>query len=154
VGVTADGRTAVSGSTDKTVRVWDLSGGRCTDVLQGHREWIDSVVLTGDGRLAVSKSSSDGTVRVWDLDLRGCTASHAVGSEEAGRAWAMVESGMASTAAVEPYGLTLRYMTGGVVLARFPGSFTVSACSADGRHVVACDGQGSVYFLRLHARNV
>jgi WD40 repeat protein len=151
VAVTADGGTVVSGSDDKTVRVWDLSGGRCTAVLEGHTDWVRSVAVTGDGRTAVS-GSDDGTVRVWDLAGGRCTASHTAGSKNAKSAWAAVNSGLASTADIEPYGLTLRDPTGGAILARFPGSFTASACSADGRHVVAGDGRGGVYLLRLHTR--
>ncbi len=65
VAVTADGQTAVSGSKDKTVRVWDLVGGRCTAILNGHTAWIMSVAVTPDGRTAVS-GAQDNTVRVWD----------------------------------------------------------------------------------------
>jgi F-box and WD-40 domain protein CDC4 len=32
--------TLVSGSTDKTIRVWDLHSGRCTHVFSGHRSTI------------------------------------------------------------------------------------------------------------------
>jgi hypothetical protein len=64
----------------------------------------------------------------------------------------MANSGQA--AAVEPFGLTLWDTTGGAILARFPGSFSVSACSVDGRYVVAGDGLGGVYLLRLHTRQV
>jgi hypothetical protein len=59
---------------------------------------------------------------------------------------------MALTAARESYGLTLRDTISGAILARFPGSFSASACSADGRHVVAGDGGGGVYLLRLNTR--
>ena len=35
VAVLGDGRI-VSGSNDKTLRVWDLSSGECVQVLEGH----------------------------------------------------------------------------------------------------------------------
>jgi hypothetical protein len=75
-------------------------------------------------------------------------------SEKARRAWAKAKSDLASTVVIEPYELTLRDRTSGVILARFPGSFTASACSSDGRHIVAGDGGGGVYLLRLHTRHV
>jgi hypothetical protein len=62
----------------------------------------------------------------------------------------MANSGQA--AAVEPFGLTLWDTTGRAILARFPGSFTASTCSADGQHVVAGDGRGAVYLLKSHTR--
>ncbi len=65
--VTPDGRTAVSGSDDKTVRVWDLEAGRLTATLEGHTGEVWGVAVTPDGRLAVS-GSYDNTVRVWDLE--------------------------------------------------------------------------------------
>jgi WD40 repeat protein len=151
VGVSADGRTAVSGSEDGTVRVWDLAGGRCTAILKVHMSGVLDVAVSADGRTTVSWSH-DETVRVWDLASGRCIASHAAESEEARMAWATADSGTASTAAREPYGLTLRDTAGGAVLARFPGSFTASACSSNRQHVVAGDGGGGVYLLRLHAR--
>jgi WD40 repeat protein len=143
---------AVSGSSDGTVRVWDLSGGHCSAVLEGHTDRVTSVVVTADGQTAVSESY-DGTVRVWDLASGRCTATHTAGSEEARRAWATAVSRLASNADRDPYGLTLRDTTSGTKLTLFPGSFSHSACSADGRHVVAGDGRGSVFLLRLHTRH-
>jgi hypothetical protein len=151
VALSADGRTAVSGSTDRTVRVWDLSTGRCTAVHEGHTDWYWGVAVSADGRTAMS-GSAVGTVRVWDLARGRCTASHTAGSEEASRAWKSADSGMTSTVDRDPFGLTLRDTAGGTILARFPGSFTASACSSDGRYVVAGDRRGGVYLLRLHAR--
>jgi WD40 repeat protein len=72
VALDASGRTAVSGSVDKTVRVWDLTTGGCTRVLEGHTMKVTSVALDASGRTAVS-GSYDKTVRVWDLTTGGCT---------------------------------------------------------------------------------
>jgi hypothetical protein len=73
VALLSDGRAAVSGSYDHTVRVWDLASGRCTAVLQGHTGGVSGVALSLDGRVAVS-GSGDRTVRVWDLASGRCTA--------------------------------------------------------------------------------
>jgi hypothetical protein len=67
VSVTPDGRRAVSGSDDKTLRVWDLESGQCLRTLAGHSGVVTSVSVTPDGRRAVS-GSYDGTLRVWDLE--------------------------------------------------------------------------------------
>ena len=66
VAVSADGRTAVSGGADGTVRVWDLAGTAAPRVLTGHDREVAAVAVSADGRTAVS-SGRDGTVRVWDL---------------------------------------------------------------------------------------
>ena len=71
VALHADGRRAVTGSWDKTVRVWDLDTGACLRTLHGHTDGVTSVALHVDGRRAVT-GSEDKTVRVWDLDTGAC----------------------------------------------------------------------------------
>src|SRR5262249_4030840 len=53
VAVTADGRRALSGSEDGTLRVWDLGSGQAR-TLTGHRGGVNAVALTADGRTALS----------------------------------------------------------------------------------------------------
>jgi WD40 repeat protein len=67
VALTADGSRAVSGSDDKTLRVWGLEGNQPPHVLEGHTSIVEAVALTADGKLAVS-GSDDRTRRVWDLE--------------------------------------------------------------------------------------
>lgn len=66
VALSADRKRAVSGSEDKTVRVWDLEGNQPPRVLEGHTDWVRAVALSADGNHAIS-GSDDMTVRVWDL---------------------------------------------------------------------------------------
>jgi WD40 repeat protein len=64
--VTANGQLAVSGSKDRTLRVWNLVTHQQPRVLQGHAFAIKAVAVTPDGRLALS-GSEDGVLCVWDL---------------------------------------------------------------------------------------
>jgi hypothetical protein len=65
--ITPDGRRAISGSFDATVRVWDLETGQCLATLEGHTDVVRGVAVTPDGRRVIS-GSDDKTVRVWDLE--------------------------------------------------------------------------------------
>jgi WD40 repeat protein/serine/threonine protein kinase len=66
VAVTPDGRYAVTGSWDSTLRVWALDSGQTVRLLEGHAACVTSVAVTLDGRCIVS-ASEDRTLRVWDL---------------------------------------------------------------------------------------
>jgi len=70
VAITEDGSRAVSTSAE-IIKVWDLESGQCLHTLTGHTDLITSVVVTPDGRRAVS-GSQDGTLRVWDLNKGEC----------------------------------------------------------------------------------
>ena len=59
--VSADGRRAVSGSEEGTVRVWNLDTGERLHSLTGHDRWVNAVAVSADGSRAVS-GGHDGTV--------------------------------------------------------------------------------------------
>lgn len=69
VAISADGITAVSGSADKTVKVWNLQTGKIIRTLTGHTGEISSVAVSPDGNfLAVGISDTPrSNVKVWHL---------------------------------------------------------------------------------------
>jgi WD40 repeat protein len=61
----SDGLQIISGSIDRTVRVWDATSGVHKHTLEGHTNWIRSVAFSPNGAQIIS-GSDDRTVRVWD----------------------------------------------------------------------------------------
>jgi WD40 repeat protein len=66
VAFSPDGRYALSGSFDKTMKLWEVSSGREIRTFQGHTESISSVAFSPDGRYALS-GSSDKTLKLWEV---------------------------------------------------------------------------------------
>jgi WD40 repeat protein len=64
--ITPDGRRAVSGGADFTVRVWDLEGRVPPVVLSDLTQCVWALAISADGQRIVSGGNGE-TVRVWDL---------------------------------------------------------------------------------------
>ena len=81
-----DGKCLVSGSLDRTLRVWDLNAtkravenlsqgsketiekglGTCQSTLNGHKDYVLSVAISPDGQWVVS-GSKDRSIQFWSI---------------------------------------------------------------------------------------
>ncbi|MBD2562121.1 hypothetical protein H6G95_16140 [Nostoc linckia FACHB-391] len=55
VAINPDGETLVSGSADKTIKIWNLQTGKLQNTLSGHTKSVWRVALSQDGK-TTSKS--------------------------------------------------------------------------------------------------
>lgn len=66
-----DGTRIVSGSSDLTIRVWDVQDGKmAAGPFLGHTKPVNTVIFTPDGTRIIS-GSDDQTIRVWDAEQTG-----------------------------------------------------------------------------------
>lgn len=59
-----DGKSFISGSVDKTIKIWDFDTGKEICVIKGHKSEINSISVSADGRQIVS-GSNDHLVKLW-----------------------------------------------------------------------------------------
>jgi len=68
VAISPDGKRIVSGSWDKTLRLWDADTGQPVgQPLAGHSDWVNSVAFSPNRQRIVS-GSFDNTLRLWNAD--------------------------------------------------------------------------------------
>ena len=71
VAISVDGKFIVSGSYDRTVRIWETESGRCLKTLEGHSTAVLDVAISADGKFIVS-GSVDKTLKIWETESGRC----------------------------------------------------------------------------------
>ncbi|MBE5228414.1 MAG: WD40 repeat domain-containing protein [Microcystis aeruginosa PMC 728.11] len=69
VNFSPDGKTLVSRSGDKTIKLWNVETGKEIRTLKGHDSTVNSVNFSPDGKTLVS-GNDDGTIILWDVEER------------------------------------------------------------------------------------
>jgi WD40 repeat protein len=67
----SDGTSLVSGSGDKTLKLWDVQTGGVIKTFHGHTDEINSVSISFNCT-AIASGSKDRTINLWDIQTREC----------------------------------------------------------------------------------
>ena len=59
-----------SGSSDKTLKIWEIESGECLKTLLGHTAEVYALQYFGNNQLA--SGSLDTTIKIWDLETGAC----------------------------------------------------------------------------------
>ncbi|ETO11164.1 hypothetical protein RFI_26212 [Reticulomyxa filosa] len=66
--VGGNGYTICSGSSDKTIRIWDIETTKQLNIFKGHTDYVNSVKYGSNELLnTILSGSSDHSVRLWDI---------------------------------------------------------------------------------------
>ena len=66
-----DGTSLVSGSNDKTIKLWDVQTGGLAKTFYGHTATVWSVSISANCTV-IASGSSDKTIRLWDIQTEEC----------------------------------------------------------------------------------
>ena len=71
IAISPDGRRALSGGRDKTLRVWDVAGKKSLLILHNPADTVRALSISPDGAMALS-GGKDKTIYLWDLTVGTC----------------------------------------------------------------------------------
>jgi WD40 repeat protein len=147
--VTLDSQQIISGSSDKSIKLWDLNTGQEILNLRGHTAEVNAIALTPDNQWIIS-ASSDSNIKAWSLKT----------GEELFNLTGHI--GEVGTLTITPDGKRLISLSWNESIkvwdlekresiASFSGdrSLIVYAVAPDGMTIVAGEVSGRVHFLRL-----
>jgi len=69
--ITTDNQKIISGSADKTIKIWALETGMLLKTLIGHESYVNTVYVINDNTFIIS-GSNDTTIKIWNLETGNC----------------------------------------------------------------------------------
>lgn len=144
--VTADGALLVSGSLDRTVRVWDVETGDLLHTLEASTR-VTSLAAHPDG-MTVAAGDSDGAITVWDV-VSGEQVQR-IDEAHTGRLTALAYSpdGEALASGSSDTNVKIWSADDGTLshtLGRHANRITALAYNPDGETLISADAQGQLY---------
>ena len=67
IAMSPDGSTLISGSSDTTIKVWNLTNGQLQRTLAGHTGMVGALAISPNGQI-IASGSDDETIKLWDKD--------------------------------------------------------------------------------------
>jgi WD40 repeat protein len=66
IAMSPDGSTLISGSRDRTIKIWNLTNGQLQGRLAGHELTVTALAISPNGQI-IASGSDDETIKLWDF---------------------------------------------------------------------------------------
>ncbi len=155
---TPDGDLAVSGSSDKSVRVWSLVRRQCVRTFSEHPFRVRAVAASPCGRYVFAASTNpditktEGSLHVWDLQTGKCVRTLDAGPVTA---LSLSRDGQFIVVGSTKKAIQVWDLVQGELVASYLVATGVRSCAVtpDATTIVAGDQGGRMHFLRLRGSN-
>jgi len=160
VAYSPNGRGIISGSIDKTIRIWDAeTGAAIGKPLNGHTGSVQSVTYSPNGRHIIS-GSMDTTIRIWDAKTGAAVGKPLEGHTESVQSVTYSPDGQYIIFGSVDRTFRIRDAETGTAVGRPLEGHTWAvysvAYSPDGRHIVSGSGDHTIHiwdsFLEVSAQ--
>lgn len=148
-----DGKYLVSGSFDKSVKLWDLATGKETKTFagpSGHNDLVLTTAFSPDGR-TIASGAKDNSIKLWDMPVSGAVRDYA-GSTAAVTTEAVTVDGSKLATGQADGIIRLWNTSDGKQLAQLTTAgknITSLAISVNAQWLAAGDSNGNVFLFQL-----
>ncbi|HEY9614739.1 hypothetical protein [Allocoleopsis sp.] len=148
--ITPDGQTLVSGSFDKTIKVWQLATGELLHTLSNHTKGVLCLAISPDGKI-IASGSFDEKIHLWRLDT-GELIGTLKGHTSSVRSLAMSEDGQTLISGSLDETIKLWRLDTGEFLgnvSQWTRQVCAIALSSDGQTLASAGGDGIIHLQLL-----
>jgi len=140
-----DHTTIASGSTDKTIHLWDARTGECNSTIDKHTGYINSVMFSPMNSQLLISASNDHTIQQWGID------GHQVGPECKGEYVAFSSDGTCFVSWGEGASAVIQNSSSGAVITEIkgPGTLFGYCCFSPNSNFVAISSNHTIYIWNI-----